>query len=153
MESKAIMDDPYDLERFVAAQASAYAQALEELRRGRKSGHWMWFIFPQIAGLGSSPISRFYAIASRAEARAYLDHRLLGPRLAACVQAMMTHRTLSAHDILGAPDDAKLRSSLTLFAAAAEDPSPFEVALTRFFRGEADPLTLSRLGGDPASNA
>jgi uncharacterized protein (DUF1810 family) len=138
--------DPFKLDRFVAAQASTYDRALEELRRGRKSGHWMWFIFPQIAGLGSSPTSRFYAIASLDEARAYLDHPLLGPRLCACVRALTAHERLSAHDILGAPDDAKLRSSLTLFAAAAEDPSLFEAALSRFFGGQADPLTLSRIG-------
>lgn len=146
------MDAPFDLERFVAAQASAWPGALEELRRGRKSGHWMWFIFPQIAGLGSSPTSRFYAIGSLAEARAYLDHPVLGARLGACVGAMMTHRSLSAFDILGVPDDAKFRSSLTLFAAAAQDPSSFKEALGRFFGGEADPLTRSRIGG-PASSA
>ena len=146
------MDAPYDLERFVAAQVSAWPGALEELRRGCKSGHWMWFIFPQIAGLGSSPTSRFFAIGSLAEARAYLDHPVLGARLGACVGAMMTHESLSAHDVLGAPDDAKFRSSLTLFAAAAHDPSPFDVALRRFFGGEADPLTLSRIGGGPVTN-
>ncbi|HEY2482586.1 MAG TPA: DUF1810 domain-containing protein [Caulobacteraceae bacterium] len=145
------MDDPYDLERFVAAQAPIYSSALEELRHGRKSGHWMWFIFPQIAGLGSSPTSRFYALGSLAEARAYLDHRLLGARLDACVRAVMAHENLSARDILGTPDDAKLRSSLTLFAAAAPDPSLFEAALSRFFGGAADPLTLSRTGAGPAS--
>lgn len=147
------MAAPYDLERFVAAQAGAWPGALEELRRGRKSGHWMWFIFPQVAGLGSSPTSRFYAIGSLAEARAYLDHPVLGARLGACVRAMMAHENLSAHDILGAADEAKLRSSLTLFAVAAQDSALFEAALCRFFVGERDALTLSRIGGGPASSA
>jgi len=147
------MDDPHDLERFVAAQARVYPHALEELRQGHKRGHWMWFVFPQIAGLGSSPTSRFYAIGSLDEARAYLEHGLLGERLGQCVQALMAHEALSAHDILGSPDDAKLRSSLTLFAAAAQDPTPFEAALARFFSGEGDPLTLSRIGRRSPSRA
>jgi uncharacterized protein (DUF1810 family) len=147
------MDDPHDLERFVTAQAPVYAGVLEELRQGRKTGHWMWFIFPQIAGLGSSPTSRFYAVGSVAEARAFLDHPLLGARLRACVQTLMAHESLSAHDILGTPDDAKLRSSLTLFAAAASDPSLFEAALGRFFGGEADALTRARIDGAPASDS
>ncbi len=113
------MDDPHNLDRFLRAQAGAYAQALGELHRGRKTGHWIWFIFPQVAGLGSSPTSRLYAIASLDEARAYADHLVLGPRLIECAAAMLSHEGLTAREILGSPDDLKLRSSMTLFAAAA----------------------------------
>lgn len=138
-------EDPFRLARFEEAQASAYETALNELRRGRKTGHWIWFVFPQIAGLGSSATSQFYAIRSIEEARAYLAHPVLGPRLKACVEAAMGHAARSAREIFGTPDDLKFRSSLTLFAAAAPDEPLFRSALGAFFDGEPDPLTLQRL--------
>lgn len=137
--------DDFALARFVDAQADAYESAIAELRRGRKRSHWMWFVFPQIAGLGSSPISRFYAIDSLEEARAYLAHPLLGSRLRDCVAAALTHTDLPAHQIFGSPDDAKFRSSLTLFAEAAPGEGLFAEALAAFFGGEPDPRTLERL--------
>ena len=137
--------DPHDLARFVAAQAEVFADALAEIEAGRKTSHWMWFVFPQIAGLGSSQTARFFAIASLAEARAYLAHPLLGARLGCCVAALMRHEGLSARQIMGSPDDVKLRSSLTLFARAAADPTPFQAALDRYFAGEMDALTLAKL--------
>jgi uncharacterized protein (DUF1810 family) len=136
----------FDLDRFLRAQAGAYDQALEELRRGRKTGHWIWFIFPQIAGLGSSPTSRMYAIASLDEARAYAAHPVLGHRLIECAAAMLSHEGLTAREILGTPDDLKFRSSMTLFAAASPQEPLFARALDRFFSGESDPLTLAVLG-------
>lgn len=132
------------LERFVEAQAGAYDRALAELRAGRKASHWMWFVFPQIAGLGRSPVARFYAIADLDEARAYLAHPVLGPRLAEATGAVSAAPG-SAEAILGAIDAVKLRSSMTLFEAAAADPEPFRAALDRFFGGERDPETLRRL--------
>lgn len=137
--------DRFDLGRFVEAQAPVYGQALAELRRGRKQGHWMWFVFPQIAGLGSSAMARRYAITSEAEARAYLDHPLLGPRLRECTTAVLAHNDKSAEDIFGAIDTLKLRSSMTLFAAVAEPASPFERCLVAFFGGTPDPATLRLL--------
>src|SRR5690349_7212891 len=108
----------FDLSRFVAAQAPVYAEALAELRRGRKEGHWMWFVFPQLAGLGRSPTALFYAIGSLAEARAYLAHPVLGPRLRECTETLLAHRRRGAEAILGPVDAMKLRSSMTLFEAA-----------------------------------
>ncbi len=137
----------FNLDRFVAAQDNVYVEALDELQRGRKTSHWMWFVFPQIAGLGHSATARFYAIADIAEARAYLAHPLLGPRLGECVAALLAHRGLSAEAILGPVDAMKLRSSMTLFAAAAEDPTPFAAVLDAFFAGARDAGTLDRLGG------
>lgn len=139
------MADPYRLARFVDAQAGVYETALAELRRGRKTSHWMWFVFPQVAGLGSSATARTYAIASLDEARAYLAHPILGPRLRTCVDALLRHEIITAHEIFGSPDDLKLRSSLTLFAAAAPDEPIFQRALAKYFGGEPDPLTLRRL--------
>lgn len=139
------MADPYRLARFVDAQAGVYETALAELRRGRKTSHWMWFVFPQIAGLGSSATARTYAIASLDEARAYLAHPILGPRLRTCVDALLRHEVITAHEIFGSPDDLKLRSSLTLFAAAAPDEPIFQRALAKYFSGEPDPLTLRLL--------
>ncbi len=136
------MDDPLD--RFVAAQAGAYPRALAELRDGAKTSHWMWFVFPQLAGLGRSEIARFYAIRDAAEARAYLAHPLLGPRLVEATQAVIAAPG-SAEAILGGIDAIKLRSSMTLFAAVAQDAAPFEAALDRFFAGEADAATLTLL--------
>lgn len=134
-----------DLTRFVDAQRDIYLQALTELQDGRKRSHWMWFIFPQIAGLGRSETARFFALASRQKAQAYLGHPLLGPRLLECTQAILTHKRQTAHDILGSPDDMKFRSSMTLFMKVSEKGSPFERALQQFYGGEPDEATLTRL--------
>jgi uncharacterized protein (DUF1810 family) len=137
--------DPYNLERFVDAQNPVFTQVCSELREGQKQSHWMWFIFPQIEGLGSSPLARKYAISSLDEAKAYLDHALLGPRLRECVQLVLTvdHRTVG--QIFGTPDDLKFRSSLTLFSRADPESPLFQRALQKYFGGEADPATLARL--------
>ena len=137
--------DPYDLERFVAAQQGVYPQALAELKRGAKESHWMWFVFPQIAGLGRSPTAIRYAIGSAAEARAYLAHPLLGPRLADCVEAVLGHPDLSAEAIFGPVDAVKLRSSMTLFEAVADVPDRFADVIETFHNGERDPATLAIL--------
>ena len=141
------MDDPFDLERFVKAQGGIYPLALAELRAGQKRSHWMWFIFPQLAGLGGSPTAQTYAIRTLAEARAFLAHPVLGPRLVECVQAANAVRERSAGDIFGYPDELKFRSSVTLFhvAAAPQDKAPFKQALDKYFEGEGDPLTLTKL--------
>jgi uncharacterized protein (DUF1810 family) len=139
------MSDPYDLQRFVEAQASTYEAALKELQAGRKRSHWMWFVFPQIAGLGFSPMAQRYALSGIEEARAYLDHPLLGPRLRACTEAVNGIEGRSAHEVFGSPDDLKFRSSLTLFAAAASDEPLFGQALARYFDGAPDPRTLQAL--------
>jgi uncharacterized protein (DUF1810 family) len=141
-------EDPYLLQRFVDAQedAAIYARALGELRDGRKRGHWIWFVFPQIAGLGSSPLSRAYAIGSIEEARAYLAHPVLGPRLRECCEALLAAPlSLTAEQILGAIDALKLRSSMTLFLHAAPDDPTFTQVLNRFYDGEEDPETTRRL--------
>ena len=138
------MADPYNLERFVAAQADVYPAALSEIRRGAKRSHWMWFVFPQVAGLGHSEMSRRYAIVSLDEARAYLDHGLLGPRLHECVITLQDLVGLTAERVFGDIDAAKLRSSLTLFEAAGNDPV-FSAALNRWFAGERDQRTLELL--------
>jgi uncharacterized protein (DUF1810 family) len=137
----------YDLERFVAAQNSGgtYEQALNELRAGRKTSHWMWFVFPQIAGLGRSGMAQRYAIADLAEARAYLAHPVLGPRLVTSAESMITHRDRTAEEILGGVDAIKLRSSMTLFVHADESQSVFRTVLDLFFGGDEDPATLQRL--------
>jgi uncharacterized protein (DUF1810 family) len=132
------------LDRFVQAQDGVYDDALAELTAGRKRTHWMWFVFPQIAGLGSSPTAQRYAIRSLDEARAYLAHPVLGPRLRKCAQALLAVPGRSAHEILGHPDDMKLRSSMTLFARAADEPALFEAVLDRFYDGP-DPHTLALL--------
>lgn len=140
------MADPFNLQRFVDAQAGVHETALAELRRGRKASHWMWFVFPQVAGLGSSAMAQAYAIGSLDEARAYLAHPTLGPRLKAAVAATLAAAPgRSAHEIFGSPDDLKFRSSLTLFAQAAPEEAAFRQALERFFGGEPDPRTLERL--------
>lgn len=133
-----------DLERFVTAQEGVFPRALAELRAGAKRSHWMWFVFPQIAGLGSSATARAYAIRDAAEARAYLAHPVLGPRLIEATAAIVAARG-SAEAILGGVDAMKLGSSMTLFAAVADDPAPFDAALARFFGGERDAATLARL--------
>ena len=134
------------LERFVVAQTDVYPHALAELRAGHKASHWMWFVFPQIAGLGTSPTARFYAIRDLAEARAYLAHPLLGPRLKDAAEAMLEWADeRDAGTILGAIDAAKLRSSMTLFEAASGAPV-FGHVLDAFFGGARDPATLDRIG-------
>lgn len=135
----------HDLQRFVDAQATTYATALAEIRAGRKRSHWIWFIFPQIQGLGRSETAQHYAIASRDEASSYLAHRVLGPRLREITKAALEHPGLSATALFGQPDDLKFHSSLTLFAAVAEDPEPFHEALKTFFAGQPDEATLTRL--------
>jgi uncharacterized protein (DUF1810 family) len=140
------MTDGHDLQRFIEAQAHTYESALAELRQGRKTSHWMWFIFPQIAGLGRSPMAQRYAIANLDEAAAYLRHPVLGPRLEACVRAVLDLDGPSAREIFGPIAEAKFRSSLTLFAEAAPQNPIFAEALRKYFGGERDPLTLERLG-------
>ncbi|GGE17270.1 hypothetical protein GCM10011390_40460 [Aureimonas endophytica] len=140
------MPDPHDLARFVAAQEGTIETALDELRRGRKTSHWMWFVFPQIAGLGHSAMARRYAIASLAEAAAYRAHPLLGARLVQATALVNAHRDLTAHRIFGSPDDMKFRSSMTLFRHADPGEALFGEALARFYGGEEDPATLARLG-------
>ena len=145
------MDDPFNLERFVAAQdGGTYDQALAELQLGNKTGHWMWFIFPQIAGLGQSATSRKYAIASLAEARAYLEHDVLGPRLLESAQALTHHAGRSAEDILGGIDARKLQSSMTLFLRAAPGETVFKTVLAQFFDGQPDGSTDSLLADQDA---
>jgi uncharacterized protein (DUF1810 family) len=136
-------DDPHDLARFVAAQAPVWVQVRAELAGGRKRSHWMWFVFPQLRGLGRSAMAVHYGIGSRAEAKAYLDHPLLGARLVDCTGLMLAaDEGSSALAILGPPDDLKFRSSMTLFAAVAPAPAPYEAALARFFGGVGDQATL-----------
>lgn len=137
--------DPYNLNRFVLAQGRIYPRALAELQAGAKMGHWMWFIFPQIFGLGRSPTSIEFAISSREEAQAYLLHPILGPRLKECTRAVLHVEGRSALEIFGSPDDMKFRSSMTLFAQVSSDDSVFQAALEKYFDGAADPLTLDRL--------
>jgi uncharacterized protein (DUF1810 family) len=137
--------DPYNLQRFVDAQAPVYEQVLRELRAGRKTSHWMWFVFPQIAGLGHSPMAQEFAISGRAEAQSYLQHSVLGPRLAECTGLVNQHGERSIEDILGYIDGLKFRSSMTLFAKVAEDNRLFMEALTKFYAGEFDEQTLTRL--------
>jgi uncharacterized protein (DUF1810 family) len=137
--------DPFNLQRFVDAQAHVIADVLAELRDGRKRSHWMWFIFPQIAGLGSSPMAQHYAISGRKEAEAYLQHPLLGPRLRQCTELVnrVPNRTLD--EIFGYPDDLKFRSSMTLFANIAPGEHTFRAALDRYFAGQPDSATLALL--------
>ncbi len=138
--------DRFDLDRFVKAQEGVYAEALHEIRQGRKRSHWMWFVFPQIEGLGMSATSRRYAIHDLEEATEYLAHPLLGPRLGACAEAALAVEGRSAREIFGMPDDMKLRSCATLFAQVTEPDSVFHRLLDRFFAGEPDPRTLELLG-------
>jgi len=138
--------DRFRLQRFVDAQAPIYATVLAELRAGAKRTHWMWFVFPQIAGLGLSPTAQLYAISSLDEARAYLAHPVLGPRLREATAAVNAVAGRTAHDIFGSPDELKFRSSMTLFAAAAPQEPAFQAALDRYFGGQPDPRTLELLG-------
>ncbi len=145
MRTDAGHPDPHDLSRFLDAHEPDFTRALAELRAGRKRTHWMWYIFPQFDGLGHSAMSRTYSIKSIAEARAYLAHPVLGPRLAECAEALLAHPHQSARDILGAPDDLKLHSSATLFARVSPPGSVFARLLARFFDGRPDPATVALL--------
>jgi uncharacterized protein (DUF1810 family) len=137
---------PFDLERFVAAQEGVYQGALRELRQGRKTGHWIWFIFPQLVGLGRSEMSRVYGIESLAEARAYLEHPVLGPRLRECASSVLATRGATADEIFGPLDATKVRSSMTLFHRAAPDEPMFRDMLDRFYGGVPDEATDALLG-------
>ena len=139
------MDDPYDLRRFVDAQDPVYAQVCAELCRGRKASHWMWFVFPQIRGLGHSPMAEKFAIASLDEARAYLGHPILGPRLRECTQLVVEVQGRTALDIFGHPDDMKFRSSMTLFSLAATEDALFKTALAKYFPAGPDSETVARV--------
>jgi uncharacterized protein (DUF1810 family) len=139
------MTDSYNLERFVAAQEHVYPRVVSELRAGRKQSHWMWFIFPQIEGLGHSAMAQRYAIGSLAEAVAYLAHPVLGPRLRECTRLVNAVAGKDITAILGFPDDMKFRSSMTLFARATADNADFVAALKKYFGGEDDPATAARL--------
>ncbi len=139
------MDDPYDLQRFVDAQAGVIERVVAELRAGRKRSHWMWFVFPQLRGLGSSPMALRYGIESLAEARAFLAHPVLGPRLRDCTELVLAVPSTPIGEILGSPDDLKFRSSMTLFARASTGDRVFTDALARYYGGIADALTESRL--------
>ncbi len=134
-----------DLDRFVEAQDSVYERALGELHAGAKRSHWIWFIFPQLRGLGHSAMAWKFGIESRAEAKVYLAHPVLGPRLIACTEAVNAVHARSAHQIFGSPDDLKFRSCLTLFAAVPGASSVFAIALTKFFEGMPDPVTIQKL--------
>ncbi|MDR5838764.1 DUF1810 domain-containing protein [Caballeronia sp. LZ034LL] len=139
------MNDPYDLQRFVDAQASVIEDVRAELAAGRKRTHWMWFVFPQIEGLGHSAMAQRYAIASRDEARAYLAHPVLGARLVELTRLVNGVQGRGVDAIFGYPDDLKFHSSMTLFARTADDPTVFDEALRRYFEGRADEATLARL--------
>jgi uncharacterized protein (DUF1810 family) len=139
------MMDPFDLQRFIDAQDPIFEQVLRELRQGRKSGHWMWFIFPQIKGLGSSPMAQRFAISGREEALAYWCHPILGARLRECTRLVNRAEGRSARQIFGQPDDLKFRSSVTLFAEVSGENKPFADALEKYFDGEPDPLTVELL--------
>lgn len=137
--------DPYNLERFVAAQDPVFTRVLAELRAGIKMGHWMWFIFPQVRGLGRSSVSVEYAISGREEAQAYLRHTTLGSRLKECTRLVLLVEGRSVEDIFGSPDDIKFRSSMTLFAQVSSEDDIFEQTLQKYFSGVQDRLTLDRL--------
>ena len=141
----AASDDPYDLDRFVRAQERDYARALSELRNGSKRTHWMWYVLPQIDGLGYSATSKRYAIRSLAEAKAYLNHPVLGPRLIECAQAVNDVESRTATAIFGSPDDMKLKSCATLFVCVSPRGSVFERLLEKYYRGERDDRTLRLL--------
>ena len=143
-------DDPYDLSRFLRAQEDDYEQAFSEIKSGQKRSHWIWYIFPQIDGLALSSTSRHYAIKSIGEAKAYLDHPILGPRLLECAEAAVGIEGRSARAIFGSPDDLKLRSCATLFACASSPGSVFDRLLDKYYRGRRDDKTLQLLGIDPA---
>lgn len=139
------MANDFNLDRFVNAQDPVYSDVLAELRTGKKRSHWMWFVFPQIAGLGQSEMARRYAISSTDEAAAYLAHPVLGPRLRECARLVSTHRDRDVADIFDGPDDLKFHSSMTLFNDVAPDEAVFQTCLDQFFDGKPDAATLARL--------
>ncbi len=139
------MADPYNLQRFVAAQNTVYKRVLQELRQGYKQSHWMWFVFPQIEGLGHSSMAQRYAITSKKEAEAYIQHPVLGPRLRECTELVTAIQGRSITEILGSPDDMKFRSSMTLFLHATSENKVFIDALEKYFAGKEDKLTVERL--------
>ena len=139
------MNDPFDLERFVNAQNPVFEQVCSELRQGCKKGHWMWFVFPQLRGLGQSSMAYNFGISSRDEAAAYLGHSILGPRLKECTQLVNLLEGRSIEQIFGYPDDLKFRSSMTLFSCVGSDNEVFVAALQKYFDGQPDPLTVERL--------
>jgi uncharacterized protein (DUF1810 family) len=143
--------DPYLLSRFLLAQQDDYQQALAEIRSGKKLSHWMWYIFPQIDGLAFSSTSKYYAIKSIDEAKAYMEHPVLGPRLLECAEAVVRVEGRSAKEVFGSPDDLKLRSCATLFACVSPPGSVFDLLLGKYYRGERDRKTLQLLGIDPAA--
>ena len=145
-------DDPFNLSRFVRAQEPDYEQALTEIERGQKQSHWMWYIFPQIDGLAFSSTSKHYSIKSVEEAKAYLDHPVLGPRLLVCAEAVVRVERRSATEIFGSPDDLKLRSCATLFACVSPPGSVFDRLLGKYYRSGRDAKTLRLLGIDPAGH-
>ncbi|GAB3031795.1 DUF1810 domain-containing protein [Mycobacterium bourgelatii] len=138
-------DDPFNLKRFVDAQSRVYHQVLDELRAGRKRTHWMWFVFPQLRGLGSSTMAEHYGISSLEEARAYLEHEVLGPRLHECARLVNQVQGRSIVEIMGAPDDLKLASSMTLFSRATDDNEDFRAVLAKYYGGGEDRRTVARL--------
>jgi uncharacterized protein (DUF1810 family) len=140
--------DPHNLKRFLDAQEYTFAVALKELLNGRKESHWMWYIFPQIAGLGHSPMAQRYAIRSKKEAEAYLQHKVLGDRLRECTAALLTHKDKEIIDIMSYPDNLKLCSSMTLFSAISEPEDIFVQVIEQFFAGKADKMTLEFLKGN-----
>jgi uncharacterized protein (DUF1810 family) len=151
MDNPTGQDDGFDLNRFLQGQAEVYARALAEIKAGRKRSHWMWFIFPQIDGLGNSPTARFYAIKSKDEAEAYLNHPLLGKRLIECAEALLKIIGKSADEMFGYPDDLKLRSSMTLFASVSTPDSIFSRVLDKYYSGQLDVQTLQILKQAPRS--
>jgi uncharacterized protein (DUF1810 family) len=140
-----VVNDPYDLQRFVDAQNPVYSQVCAELRAGQKESHWMWFVFPQLRGLGHTHMATKFGISSREEAEAYLAHPILGPRLRECTRLVNSVDGRSIEEVFGYPDDLKFRSSMTLFAAVASDKEVFRQALQKYFGGEPDRLTLKLL--------
>jgi len=144
-------NDPYNLDRFVQAQKADYNQALSEIKKGRKRSHWMWYVFPQFKGLGRSQTSQHYAIKSVAEAKAYLSHPVLGPRLTECAEALLQVEGRSTSEIFGSPDDSKLKSCATLFAQVSPAGSVFERVLGKYFQGKPDRTTLDLLGAAPGA--
>ena len=142
--------DPFNLERFVSAQAAVFSTVMEELTAGQKRSHWMWFIFPQLRGLGHSSMAKFYGIGSLDEARAYLGHPLLRPRLNLCTRTVLAVEDRSLHDIFGSPDDMKFHSAMTLFAlAASNQETVYRQALDRWWQGRADERTIALLDATP----
>ena len=153
MTPESLSPDPYQLQRFVSAQGGIYETALEELNRGAKRSHWMWFIFPQFAGLGSSAMAARYAIRSKPEAQAYLAHPLLGPRLLECTHSLLQVTGKTAEQIMGYPDYLKLCSSMTLFAAISPAGSPFHLVLERYYSGVRDEKTIAYLAERESESA